>query len=141
MKLKISRADVWAAAIEDKPGGLANKLEALAGAKANLEFVLARRTPERGPGQGVVFVTPLRTAGQEKKAVDAGFTKTDSLHSIRVEGADAPGLGGKMTRALASAGINLRGLSGAAMGRNFVAYFAFDTRADADKACDLMKTL
>jgi len=141
MKLKVSRSNVWAATIEDKPGGLANKLEALAGAKANLEFVLARRTPERGHGQGVVFLTPLKSAEQEKKAVDAGFTKTDTLHSVRVEGADAPGIGAKMTRALASAGINLRGLSAAAMGKNFVAYFAFDTAADADKASDALKKL
>ena len=61
MKLKVNRSDVWAATIEDKPGGLANKLEALAKVGANLEFVLARRTPERGPGQGVVFLTPLKT--------------------------------------------------------------------------------
>ena len=141
MKLKITRADVWAATIEDKPGGLANELEALAGAKANLEFVLARRTPERGAGQGVVFLTPLKTAEQEKKAVDAGFTKTDTLHSVRVEGVDAPAIGAKMTRALASAGINLRGLSAAAMGKNFVAYFAFDSAADADRAADVLKKL
>ena len=141
MKLKVSRADVWAATIEDKPGGLANKLEGLAGVKADLEFVLARRTPERGAGQGVVFATPLKTSEQEKRAVDVGFTKTDALHSVRVEGSDAPGLGAKMTRALAAAGVNIRGLSAAALGRHFVAYFAFDTAADADKAVSVLEKL
>ena len=141
MKLKVSRANVWAATIEDKPGELANKLEALAGAKANLEFVLARRTPERGPGQGVVFLTPLKSGAQQRKAVDAGFTETNSLHSLRVEGTDAPGIGAKMTRALASAGLNLRGLSAASLGRKFVAYFAFDTATDADKATGVLKKL
>ena len=141
MKLKVSRIDVWAATIEDKPGGLANKLEGLAGAKADLEFVLARRTPERGAGQGVVFTSTLKTADQEKRGVDLGFTKTDSLHSVRVEGADAPGMGAKLTRALATAGVNLRGLSAASMGRHFVAYFAFDSEADAEKAVSILEKL
>ncbi len=30
MKLDITRVDVWAAGIEDRPGGLAQKLDALA---------------------------------------------------------------------------------------------------------------
>ncbi len=141
MKLKVSRAEVWAATIEDRPGGVAAKLDALAKAKANLGFVLARRTPERGPGQGVVFVTPLKGKTQEKAAAEAGFVKTDSICSLRVEGADKPGIGAAMTRALAGAGINLRGLSAAALGKNFVAYFAFDTAADADKAAAVLRQL
>ena len=36
--------------------------------------------------------------------------------------------------ALADAGINVRGVSGAALGRKAVLYFAFDNRKDADKA-------
>ena len=53
MKLKVSRAVVWAADIEDRPGGLAERLEALAKAGANLDFVLARRAGEvTGPGSG-----------------------------------------------------------------------------------------
>src|SRR5437867_209322 len=111
MKLKVNRVKVWAASIEDRPGSLAQKLEALAQAKANLEFVIARRTPERGHGQGVVFVTPLKAVAQQRAAVAAGFIETSDLHSVRVEGADKPGLGAVMTRVLASAGINLRGLS------------------------------
>jgi hypothetical protein len=141
MKLKVTRAEVWAAPIEDKPGGLANKLEALTKAGANLDFVLARRAPERGPGQGVVFLTPLVNDAQEQKAVDVGFTKTDMLHSVRVEGPDSHGFGAKMARELASAGINLRGLSAAAVGRRCVTYFAFDTEADATKAIEVIETI
>ncbi|HWI56942.1 MAG TPA: amino acid-binding protein, partial [Bacillota bacterium] len=59
MKLKVTRTDVWAATIDDRPGSLADKLAALTAAGANLEFVTARRTPEK-PGKGVVFVTPLK---------------------------------------------------------------------------------
>jgi hypothetical protein len=45
----------------------------------------------------------------------------------------------KMTRTLADAGINLRGLSAAALGRRAVTYLAFDSGADADTAIRVLK--
>jgi len=140
MKLKINHVNVWAASIADRPGGLANKLEALTKAGTNIEFMIARRAPDR-PGTGVVFVTPLHGARQERAAARNDFVKTDSLHSIRVEGKDQRGLGAKMTRALANAGINLRGVSAAAIGKKFVAYFAIDSAADSSKAVKVLKAL
>jgi hypothetical protein len=44
-----------------------------------------------------------------------------------------------MAGALAEAGINLRGLSAAALGRRGVSYFAFDSAADADAAIRVLK--
>jgi len=64
---------------------------------------------------------------------------SESLHSVRVEGPDRAGLGAKMTEALAGAGINLRGISAAALGRRAVSYFAFDSTADADNAMRVLK--
>lgn len=140
MKLKVSKVDVWAGTIEDKPGGLAAKLAALADAGANLEFVIARREASR-PGTGVVFLTPLKGAAQIRAARQAGFSKTDSLHSVRAEGADKPGIGATITEALASAGINLRGLSAAAIGKRCVMHLALDTAADAKKAMQVLRKL
>ena len=140
MKLKVSRTDTWAATIDDRPGGLADKLAALAAAGANLEFIIARRAPEQR-GSGVVFVTPLKGAKQFKAAEAAGFQKTSSLHSVRVEGADKPGMGAKLTSALAEAGLNLRGLSAAAFGKSYVTYLALDTAQDAAKALTVLKKL
>jgi hypothetical protein len=140
MKLTVTKTDVWAATIEDQPGGLANKLAALAAAGANLEFIVARRTPEEA-GKGVVFVTPLKGAKLVKAAQQAGFQKTDSLHSLRLDGIDKPGTGAKITQALAEAGINLRGLSAAAIGRNFVTHLALDSADDAAKAAKVLKKL
>jgi hypothetical protein len=138
MKLKVSHVDVWAATIRDRPGGLAEKLSALSRAKANLEFVIARRAPERR-GQGVVFLTPVKGGAQAKSARAAGFMRTGGLHSLRLEGRDKPGLGAKMTQRLAAARINLRGFSAAALGKRFVAYLAFDTVAAAKKAAKVLK--
>ena len=140
MKLKVSRTDVWAAPLEDRPGGLADKLNALAQGGVNLEFIIARRTPERS-GQGVVFVTPLKGAKQAKAAESAGFSRTASLHSLRVEGADKRGEGAKLAGALADAGINLRGVSAAAFGKRFVCHLALDSATDATKAAALLRKL
>ena len=140
MALKVSTVDVWAATLEDRVGGLAQKLAPLSAAGANLEFVIARRAPEK-PGTGVVFVTPLTGDKQVKAGTDAGFLQTASLHSVRVEGPDRPGLGTMMAKALADARINLRGLSAAAIGRKFVAYLALDSVEDAEKAVRTLKTL
>ncbi len=138
MAYSIKKVDVWAGEIADRPGGLAEKLAALSSAGANLEFVISRRAPDK-PGTGVVFITPVKGAKQKAAAQSAGFTTPGSLYSVRVEGSDKAGLGSKMTRALADAGINLRGLSGAALGRRAVSYIAFDSATDADTAIRVLK--
>ena len=140
MKLKVSRTDTWAAAIDDRPGGLGDKLAALAAAGVNLEFIIARRAPEQR-GSGVVFVTPLKGAKQIKAADAAGFQRTGSLHTLRVQGADKPGMGAKLTQALAEAGLNLRGFSAAALGKQYVAHLALDTANAAAKATAVLKKL
>lgn len=133
MALKADRVDTWAATMKDQPGGLAAKLTALAQGGVNLEFIISRRAPEK-PGTGVVFATPIKGAGQVAAAKKAGFRKTVSLHTVRVEGPDRPGEGARITQALAAAGINLRGFSAAAIGKKFVCHIATDTTADANKA-------
>jgi hypothetical protein len=140
MALKTERVDTWAASIEDKPGGLAAKLKALADAGANLEFVIARRAPDK-TGSGVVFVTPLKGAAQARAGREAGFAKTESLHTVRIEGPDKPGEGVRIAQALAEKGLNLRGLSAAAIGNRFVAHVAVDTSADAAKAIRVLRGL
>jgi len=138
MAYTVKKVEVWAGEMVDRPGGLADKLAGVSGAGASLEFLISRRAPDK-PGSGVVFLTPIKGAKAKRAAREAGLSTTDSLHSVRVEGPDRLGLGSKMTRALADAGINLRGVSGAALGRRAVTYFAFDTAADADTAIRLLK--
>lgn len=139
MALKVQRVDTWAASLEDKPGSLANKLNALSKAGVNLQFVIARRAPEK-PGTGVVFVTPIDGAAKQA-AQAAGFQKTDSLHTVQVQGPDKAGQGAAMMQALANGGLNLRGVSAAAIGSNFVGYVALDTEQDAANAVKLLSAL
>lgn len=138
--MKAQLVDTWAAEMEDKPGALAGKLKALAASGANLEFVIARCAHDK-PGMGVVFVTPIKGAKQVKAAEAAGFTKTESLYTLRVEGADKCGQGARLTQALADAGLNLRGLSAAAIGKKFICHIALESKADATKAVRILNKL
>jgi len=140
MKLEVTRVDVWVAQIKDQPGALAGKLAALRDGGASLEFMIARRAPEK-PGTGVVFVTPIKGAKALAAARKVGFRKTKSLHALRLATTDKPGLGAAVTLALAEAGINLRGASGAALGRKAILHLAFDKSADATRAMKALKTL
>jgi hypothetical protein len=138
MDLIVEKEDVWIASLEDKPGALAGKLTALADAGADLDFVIARRSPER-PGMGVVFVTPLNGDAELKAATAIGFSAINRLHSVRVEGVNEAGISGKITDKLAAAGINLRGFSAAVIGTRFVLHLAFDTLQLQEKAIQVIK--
>ncbi len=138
MPVQISKADVWEGEIPDRAGGLAEKLEVLAKAGANFQFVLARRQPDR-PGSAVVFLSPLKGAAQTKAAQAAGLAKSSAVFLLRVEAPDRPGLGAKLTRAVADAGISMRAFAATALGRQCVANLAFDTEADAKKAGQVLK--
>ena len=140
MALKATKAEVWAVSIDDRAGGVAEKLEPLAAAGANFEMVLARRTPEN-PGKGMLFVTPVKGAKVARAAREAGMGTPQTIHSVRIEGSDRPGLGGKIARALGDAGISFRGISGTAIGRKFVSYVACDSTEDQAKAIAVLKKL
>lgn len=132
------RVDVWAAGIRDEPGGLAKVLSALRDAGADLELLIARRAAEE-PGTGVVFVAPLRGDEEISAATMLGFNVTSSVHSVRVQGDNEPGVASQLTEKLAAAGINLRGLTAAVMGTRFIMYIGLDSPADAAKAIDLLQ--
>lgn len=138
MNLVVERVDVWAASIKDEPGGLAWLLSGLRDAGADLDFIVARRAPDK-PGTGVVFVAPLRGDEVIAAASDLGFDVTRSLHSIRVEGANKAGRAADLTEKLAAEGVNLRGISAATTGDRFIMYLALDCESDADRAAEILK--
>jgi predicted amino acid-binding ACT domain protein len=140
MDLLVEHVDVWAAAIQDKPGAVAELLRALHKAGADLQFIIARRAPDK-PGTGVVFVTPLQGDREIRAASQLGFNVTQSLHSIRVMGQDRAGIVAELTQALAEAGINLRGLAASVIGSQFVAYVGVDSLEDANNAMHILTRL
>jgi hypothetical protein len=140
MELIVESVDVWAASIKDESGSLSSKLKGLAEAGADLDFIIARRAPEK-PGTGVVFVTPLRGDREVAAAADLGFTVSNSLNSIRIEGENQPGIAAELTERLSQTGISLRGLSVAVIGVRFILYLALDTPDDSAKAMEILRQL
>ena len=80
MALNVTRTDVWAASIEDRPGGLAGKLTALAEAGAHFEFILARRASER-PGRGAAAQT---ANGRQRKIAPADAATGENCGACRL---------------------------------------------------------
>lgn len=140
MALKVSKTVAWVAEINDQAGALASCLGALAAAGANLECVIGRRQPNK-PGTGVVFVTPLKGRKVQNAATGAGFHATQRVATLRVEGGDKPGVGARIAKAVGAAGVNMRGMSAAIIGRKFVSYLSFDNMADAGKAAAAIKRM
>ena len=137
MALKVTKVDVWAVEIRDEPGGLAQVLETMASAGANLECVIARRQPDKFMA-GVVFLTPVKGKKAQDAATSVGLKRAEDLATLRVEGTNASGIGVRMTRAIADAGVNMRGFS-AMGGGTFIGYLGFDNDADADRAAKALK--
>jgi hypothetical protein len=140
MSFTVTKVDIWSAKIEDRPGGLAKVLGALGNTGASLECVIARRDAAKS-GSGVVFLTPVKGSTERKAAQAEGVAPAKNLATLKVEGDDNPGLGGRIVAAIADAGINLRGVSAAVVGRKFVAYLGFDSPADATKAGRALRSL
>jgi hypothetical protein len=138
MDLLVEQVDVWAATIQDRPGGLAEALATLRHAGADLQFIIARRAPEE-PGKGVVFVTPLQGDREIRAAAQVGFNVTRTLHAVRVMGPDQPGVAAELTQKLADEEISLRGFSAAVIGTQFVAYVAVDSLDDVKKTVEILK--
>ena len=85
-----------------------------------------------------MFLTPVKGAATRKAAQAGGC---ENVATLKVEGDDEAGLGGRISAAIADAGINLRGVSAAVIDKKFVGYFGFDSAADATKAARALKTL
>jgi hypothetical protein len=136
MAYTVNKIDVWTGRLKDRPGGLADKLDPIAEAGNNCEFVLARRDK---PGSGLVFLSLVRASKQSKAAEKAGLKTDPRLHALRIEGPDKPGLCARVARIVGDAGINLRGLSGVAIGKRCAIVIALDSEKDAAKAQRIIK--
>src|SRR5262245_43114312 len=138
MPYTISKVDVWTREIDDRVGSLAATLEPLADAGVDLLFLIARRRT-LVPGKGVVFLGSIAGAKGAKAAAAAGLNKATDITGLRVEGPNKPGDCHRVTRRLADAGINLRGVSASVIGRKYVLILAFDNADDAATAARLLR--
>jgi hypothetical protein len=136
MAMKVEKVDVWTGEIRDEVGGLSAALEPLVAAGADFSFLVARR---HRPGTGVVFLGGVRGAKQMQAARSVGLAKAENATAIRLEAPDKPGLVHNLVTRLASAGINLFGVSASVIGSKCVLVLGFDSAADRDKAARLLR--
>ena len=140
MSLVIRRVQVWSGEIPDRPGAAAAKLEQLARAGTDLEFVFTR--PSRSNREAsVLFIAPITGADQVKAARDAGLGPALDVAMLSVEGNNRAGISYDIMSRLAVAGINLRGISISALGGRFSAYLAFDNADVATLALQILANL
>ncbi|MEW6251904.1 MAG: hypothetical protein AB1716_14770 [Planctomycetota bacterium] len=137
-RYRISKEHVWGGVIPDRPGALAEKLQALAAGGLNLELIIGRRDWE---GQGIMFISPLRTLEEIEIAERAGLAPKDNMVTLRIEGPNEQGLAAKIAGALAAAGINVHGYSAAAIGERCVTNVAFDNDSDTARAREVLLKL
>jgi len=131
MAYTIKKVEVWAGDFINRPGMLARVLEALTQAGAQLELLIGRQVTQK---TSRIYVAPLKGKKQKEVANEVGLVPAIGMHALRVEGPDRRGLGAEMSRAVADAGINIRGVTGATIGRKSVFYLGFRTAIEAQNA-------
>jgi hypothetical protein len=140
MSFRMDRVNLWSGEVPDQAGGTASKLAFLAQAGANLEYVFTKRLPDK-PGTGVLFVAPVTGPTQVRAARAAGLSETAYPVVRRIEGDNEAGLAHKLTQQWALAGISFQGLTMAVLGNKFIAYVAFDSVNDANRAAQILAEL
>ncbi len=137
---KMQRVQLFQCEVNDIPGGTAVKLKALAEAGAHLEYVASERSATK-PGVGELFVSPRNAKGEIDLVKKLGFHDVQQPIVMRFEGDDKTGLGGRVTQAWESAGINLHGLMMAVVQGKFIGFAMFDSPADANNAAILLSDM
>ncbi|HZL88221.1 MAG TPA: ACT domain-containing protein [Pirellulaceae bacterium] len=138
MSLTIEKVDVWAGEIQDRAGGLADKLQPLAAGGTDLSFLIARRQTDK-PGTGIVYLGGIKGAKQTKAALLAGLIKTGDIGCLRITAPNKPGIASEIIGRISAAGINLRGASASAVGKQCVILLSFDSPVDRDNAGKAIK--
>ena len=68
-----------------------------------------------------------------------GFSLTNSVDAVRVEGDNKPGAAARLAGLIADAGIDIRGFSAAVIGTRFIAYIGFDNTNDEETAVKVIQ--
>ena len=136
MAVTVKKVALWRTEVAHEPGVLANVLEPLAQAGANLRVVMGYGMGESG--RAAIEVFPISGKRATATAGAAGLSAS-SIPCLLVEGDDRPGLGADMARAIANTGVNIQFLIAETIGRKFSAVFGLQTDAEAAAATKAIK--
>jgi hypothetical protein len=136
MAVTVKKAVLWRKEIDHRPGMLANTLEPLSEAGADLQVVMAYRYPG-GTHRAAIELHPVSGRKSTAAAKRAGLSP--SPIPALVQGDNRRGLGHALAKAIGDAGINLSFVMAQVMGRRYSAMFGFENEEDAVKATALIK--
>lgn len=135
MSLSIHKLTLRRSEPADGPGGMAQLLERLAEAGADLQLVVGRRVGaenralvELAPASG-----PRRTLDARKAPLGAGTP------TLVVVGENRPGLARRIACALATSHTNLAFVTAQVVGGRYSGVFGFENEADLDKVADRVR--
>jgi hypothetical protein len=137
MAVTVKSISLWRKEVENQAGTLAQTLEPITKAGANLRVLMGYRHPGDGT-KAAIELYPIAGQKGSAAAAEAGLSAS-SIPTLFVEGDDKPGLGFAIAQAIAEAGINMTFFVAQAIGRRFSAVLGFETEADAKTAAPLIK--
>ena len=137
MAVSVKKAILWRREVDNHPGMLADTLQLLSEAGADLQVVMAYRYPG-GENKAAIELHPVSGKKSVAAAQTAGLAPS-SISTLQVEGDNRPGLGYAIAKAVGDAGINMSFVMAQVVGRRYSALFGFENDADANKAATLIK--
>lgn len=137
MPVTVKSISLWRKETDNKTGLLAETLEPLAKAGANLGVVMGYRVPGKA-SRAVIEIYPVSGKKGASAAGEAALAAS-SIPTLLVEGDNKQGLALKIAQALAGAGIDVSFLIAQVAGRRYSAVIGFANQADAKKASGLIK--
>jgi hypothetical protein len=135
--VSIRKVTLWRTQVEHRPGALADLLDPLAAAGADLQIVMGYRIPG-DKGRAVIEVAPVGNRRVARAAQDGGLAPGGAPTRL-VRGDNRPGLANRIARARADSGVSIAVLVAQVGGRRYSAVFGFEHEADLDKAADRVR--
>ncbi len=137
MPVTVKSISLWRKEVLNQAGTLAETLEPISKAGANLRVLMGYRYPGDAT-KAAIELYPL--AGKKVTAAAAGMGLVASqIPALLVEGDDKPGLGLAIAKAISGAGVNMTFFVGQVVGRRYSAVLGFETESDAKTAAPIIK--
>lgn len=137
MPVTVKQISLWRKEVGNQVGTLAQTLEPVAKAGANLRMLMGYRYPGN-EARAAIEIYPVSGKKVTEAAAGAGLSAS-SIPTLLVDGDDKPGLGLVIAKAVAEAGVNMAFFVAQVVGRRYSAVIGFDSDADAKTAAGLIK--
>jgi len=137
MPVTVKSISLWRKEAENKTGLLAQTIEPLARAGADLGVVMGYRLPGN-EGKAAIEIYPVSGRKMTTAATGTGLAAS-AIPTLLVEGDNKAGLAHKIAQTIAEAGFDLSFFVAQAIGRRYSAIIGFANDADAKRAATLIK--